>query len=106
MLYTDRNFSGKTIELDGNQFINCQFYDCRLIFSATAPVTFDECVFNECDWSFEGPADIMLSFLTALYHGLGVSGQNLVALIFDGIRDRTFIEQAMKQAAAARAGAA
>ena len=102
MLYRDRDFSGKTVELDGNQFVNCRFYDCKLMFFATAPVSFDQCVFNECDWSFEGPADIMLSFLTALYHGLGVSGQDLVELIFQGIRERSFIEQA----ATTRVGAA
>jgi hypothetical protein len=91
MLYTDREFIGQTVNLDGNRFVNCRFQDCQLVFYAYEPVSFDRCVFDECDWVFEGAADIMLSFLTALYHGLGKSGQDLVELIFDSVRNGSFV---------------
>lgn len=99
MLYTKRDFTG-TVELDGNQFVDCTFHDCKLVFYAYEPVMFDRCVFTECDWVFEGAADNMLSFLTALYHGLGVSGQNLVELIFKGVREGSFVAPARAQAVA------
>lgn len=99
MLFT-RDFKGETVQLDGNQFVGCTFYDCKLVFYAYEPVSFDRCVFHECDWVFEGAADIMLSFLTALYHGLGVSGQKLVELIFQGIREKTFVNEPPARAVA------
>lgn len=100
MLYTDRDFTTSTVDLDGNQFVNCRFYDCKLVFYAYEPVSFDRCVFTECAWVFEGAADNMLSFLTALYHGLGESGQSLVELIFKGVREETFVAQAPTHAVA------
>lgn len=90
MRYVDQHFKGETVELDGNHFVNCHFFDCKLVFHAYNPVSFDRCVFNECDWTFEGPAENMLDFLKALYHGLGPNGHSLVEVIFKGIQDGTF----------------
>ncbi len=90
MRYIKQSFSGEIVELDGNQFEDCTFTDCKLIFSALDRVSFNRCTFTECNWVFDGPAETTLSFLSDLYQGLGPEGRKLVELIVQGIRDREF----------------
>jgi hypothetical protein len=90
MRYADRQFRHETVELGGNQFENCTFTECKLLFSALERVYFTGCVFTQCDWAFDGPAENMLYFLFDLYHGLGPRGHTVVDLIFKGIQEGTF----------------
>jgi hypothetical protein len=89
MRIVDRTFIGSFVELDGNEFERCTFIQSKLVFSATASVSFESCVFDRCEWVFDGPAETMLFFLSALYRGLGPEGERLVEAIFESIRSGT-----------------
>jgi hypothetical protein len=39
MQFVKKSFSSERVQLDGNEFIRCQFEKATLIFSAKAPVT-------------------------------------------------------------------
>lgn len=79
-------FSGGRVQLDGNQFVDCHFEGVSLVFAGTAPVHFNGCHFVNVRWEFDGPAVLTLSFLAALYRGLGEGGRHLVEQIFEEIR--------------------
>ncbi len=82
-----RRFDNSSVEVDGNRFESCTFVRCRIIFSALDTVTFKDCIFDRCDWVFDGPAETTLTYLSALYRGLGPQGQELVEAVFQGIRE-------------------
>lgn len=83
----NETFSHTLIELDGKHFIQCQFLQCKLVFTAYETVAFDGCVFDQCDWVFDGPAETTLKFLSALYAGLRPQGELLVEEILNGVRN-------------------
>ena len=85
-------FRDETVEVDGTFFRGCQFYHCKIVFSGLKPVKFEECLFDSCDWVFNGPAANVLLYLSALYNGLGESGQDLVESIVESIRQGTVIQ--------------
>ena len=87
----DQVFERQPLEVDGTTFERCKFKECRIIFSAIDNVTFKDCTFIACNWVFDGPAETMLDYLSALYHGLGPAGPTLVEDIFQGIRDGSLI---------------
>ena len=60
------------IRLDGNEFIDCRFDDCTLVFGATAPVTLDGCTFGPgVRWAVDGPAALTCGFLRGLWQSGG-----------------------------------
>lgn len=79
-------FDQETVLVDGYHYHNCCFNQCKIVFRATEPVKFDGCVFNECIWEFDGPAENALLYLSALYNGLGEGGKELVEGVFESIR--------------------
>jgi hypothetical protein len=79
-------YKGVTVRLDGNHFRACTFQDCRLEFGGSDLVGMVECSFTDCVWAFVGPAANTLSFLSALYRGLGPEGAQLVERTFENIR--------------------
>jgi len=83
----NRQFREAVVELDGHHFINCQFIECQLVFSASETVAFDGCVFDRCGWVFDGAAERTLQFLAALYGGLRPEGEALVETVFGMIRE-------------------
>jgi len=84
--FENETFRGRTIEIDGNQYINCTFIKCRIVFTGFEEGVFDECKFIRCDWGFSGPAVSTLNYLAAIYNGLGENGQDMVEGIFESIR--------------------
>lgn len=85
--FADTSFQGGQVEVDNTTFTRCHFIRCQILYSATGPVTFNDCTFHECDWTFEGAAESTLYFLSALYRGLGGGGREVVETIFQAIRD-------------------
>jgi hypothetical protein len=83
---TDATFDGATENIDGKKYMRCTFTNCVLVFSGTAPVGLVDCVFKASRWEFAGAAATTLSFLRALYHGVGEGGQKLVEGTFESIR--------------------
>ena len=79
-------FTNETVFLDGNEYLNCTFTNCELIFSGTAGVTLQGINFNSCRWTFHGPAGTTINFMTALYQA-GVT--DMLEQTFENIRRGT-----------------
>ena len=85
--YVNETFTDEVFHIDGNSYVRCKFIRCRIIFSGEFGVSFKECSFVDCDWGFAGPAANTLRYLSALYQGLGHSGEDMVESIFGSIRN-------------------
>ncbi len=56
MIHVDRTFKNETVVLDGDQFNNCRFEFCKIIYRG-GPVQFTPPLqLTGCVWGFEGPA--------------------------------------------------
>lgn len=86
MLFEKEVFEDKQIQLDGNQYIGCTFRRCELKFSANASVDLQYCSFEKCKWTFIEAAALTVQFMTALYHGAGEGGKNLIEQTFKNIQ--------------------
>jgi hypothetical protein len=60
-------YTNERVVLDGNDYVNCTFTNCEVVFGGTASVTLNGVNFNDCRWTFEGPAGMTINFMTALY---------------------------------------
>ena len=67
MIAKDQTFSGMTICLDGGSFSNCKFVNCTVVVSGVLPVVLENPHFQDCRWSFIGPAATTVSFMAAMY---------------------------------------
>lgn len=86
MRHQDETFIGDPIELGENQFINCTFDDCRLIYDGSPGARIENCSFDQTRLELTGEAGNTLSFLQNIYHGFGEDGQAVVENLFDQIR--------------------
>lgn len=63
-LVEGQTITGRRVVVDGNQYINCLFIDCELVYRG------GECKFQSatrsCSWFFEGPARNTIRILRAL----------------------------------------
>jgi hypothetical protein len=59
------------IHLDGNDYTNCIFRRCRLIYSGGSLPTLHLATFKECEWELAEQAGRVLVLLRAL-HSLGL----------------------------------
>ncbi len=85
MKFEDQAFDSQDVLLDGNEYINCTFNGCKIIFQGVKNIGLANPTFNACQWSFDGPAGNTLAFLAMIYSG-GGDGQKLVETVFAGIR--------------------
>ena len=49
-------FNLETVPLDDEVFTDCEFRDCRMVYSGGKPPVFDNCRFDACDWRFDDAA--------------------------------------------------
>jgi hypothetical protein len=84
-MIANQKFFKQDVLIDGQKFFNCQFIQSRIVFRATAPVQFDKCVFTECEWVFDGPAENTLRFMSALATSLGDEARTMVINMLNGI---------------------
>ena len=80
------SYENVTVQLDNSEFIRCTFQNCRFVFGGTGPVSMVECEYLGVLREFAGPAQNTLTFLRAMYHGMGEGGPKLVEGTFDEIR--------------------
>jgi len=64
-------YNHETVSLDGEQFSDCEFRDCRLTYAGGKAPTFDNCKIVDCEWKFEGPAEQTLAHLKAVWNAGG-----------------------------------
>ena len=84
--HVGERFTEQRVVLDGEEFRQCAFTRCRVIYRATTPASIPGSTFEACGYEFEGPAANTMHFLRTLYHGMGPQGRRLVEEVFDGIR--------------------
>jgi len=82
--HDSEDFEGRTLELDGNEYFNCTFIRCRLVYRGGRPPTLQTCRFDRCSWEFEDAAGRTLEFLRGLYHGMHAAGRELVEKTLKG----------------------
>ena len=66
-LHEGAAFTNERVVLDGNEYRNCTFTNCEIVFNATAPVSLQGINFISCQWTFDGPAGLTINFMTSLY---------------------------------------
>ncbi len=67
-------FNHETVQLDGEHFADCEFRQCRMVYTGETPPTFEDCRFIDCDWKFEGAAGRTLVHLKRVW-GAGGKAQ-------------------------------
>lgn len=60
-------FNHETVALDGEQFSDCEFRDCRLVYAGGEPPLFEGCRFDSCEWKFEHAAARTLAHLKLVW---------------------------------------
>ena len=60
-------FNHETVVLDGERFSDCEFQDCRLVYSGGEVPNFANCRFVGCEWKFEDAALRTLAHLRAVW---------------------------------------
>jgi hypothetical protein len=61
--FSDENFEGQTVELDGNTYIRCNFIGCTIVYSGGGIPKLQHCDFSNETWRFEGAAERTLILL-------------------------------------------
>src|SRR5262245_23133366 len=62
-------FENESVDLDGNEFIDCTFLNCTLHYRGGALPMIIGCSFDRPTFDFRGAAENTKAFLTALLHG-------------------------------------
>lgn len=84
--FIDSKFVGGVVDIDGHVFVNVTFERCEVRYSGGSIAQFDGCVFDGCTLGLGGSAANTISYLTAIYGGLGDWGKGSVELLFDQVR--------------------
>jgi hypothetical protein len=79
-------FDGGVVDVDGNDYTDCQFTGCTIRYSGGGPIKMDSCKFEDCQFALDGAAANTISYLTGLHQGLGETGRDLVERLFEQIR--------------------
>ncbi|MDQ3656687.1 MAG: hypothetical protein M3457_16635 [Chloroflexota bacterium] len=90
--FVDRKFEDEFLYVDLASFVRCTFIKCELTYSGGGAADFEDCIFEDCSWTFEGAAVRTIDFLATVYRRTGTTGQDLVEGIFDSIRNSPVID--------------
>ena len=74
MKYTAEKFNADNVTVDFNEYVDCEFNTCEIIFKGGNLPVFDHCVFSNCRFSLIENADNTLGYLSFLYQNLAGSG--------------------------------
>jgi len=88
----DRIYENRRLTVDGGRFIRCRFVQSKIIYDATAEVSFEECSFEGCDWVFQNAADRTLRYLSMLIHQGGVEGNAVVGATIRALENEPEME--------------
>jgi hypothetical protein len=85
--YQDQALGHQTVVLDGNEYIDCQFESCQLIYKGGELPRLNRCQFVRCSWHLEDAAQRTIRFLRSIYHS-GPGGRELVEDTLKHVRVR------------------
>ncbi len=60
-------FNHETVNLDGEDYADCTFQSCRMVYSGGKAPSFSNCQFQDCDWKFEDAAARTLAHLKGIW---------------------------------------
>ena len=66
MKYENTRFTNTRITLDENEFFNCQFENCELLYNGATPPKLSNNSFNNFKIVFSGPAANTIAFVKAM----------------------------------------
>ena len=66
-MQTSTIFNHETVHLDGEEFSECEFRGCRMVYSGGETPTFSDCRFDGCEWKFEDAAARTLAHLKVVW---------------------------------------
>ncbi|MEZ6969595.1 hypothetical protein ACB040_10005 [Aeromonas sp. S11(2024)] len=84
--FNNCTFDNTTVRLDNIEYKGCVFKSCIIEYAGQGPISLDSCDFNNCQWTLVGSAQNTMQFLSAMYHGMGEFGQQMVEATFNQIR--------------------
>lgn len=65
--FNKKVFKDDLIFLDGKEFLDCEFYNCQLVFSGFEMPIIKGCIIDGCDWRLSGPAQNTLIFFREIH---------------------------------------
>lgn len=86
MRYDNKSFFRERVVVDGNEYRGCTFSNCQLIYRAEEMFILVDCLVQNPQWVFDGPAANTIKFLMEAYHKMGEPGVRLVEETFNNIR--------------------
>jgi hypothetical protein len=72
-----RRVENELIMLDYAEFVDTEFFQCRLVYKGGRPPSMKGCDFIECEFIFEDAAENTLQFISSIARG-AVSGRDFV----------------------------
>ena len=66
MKYDGKTFTNERVTLDDNEFFNCKFNSCTLVYHGSAPPQLSDDSFHNVKFVFNGPAANTIAFLKAM----------------------------------------
>lgn len=87
-VYRGDRFEDQQVRLNGNEFYNCNFVNCQLVFDANGALTLDGCGFDNPRFLLDGSAADTINFLMNIYHtGGDGTGKQYVEDLFQAMRN-------------------
>jgi hypothetical protein len=77
-----KTFTTSRVRMDNEEFHNCRFERCVMVYAGAGGVVMDHCSFNDCRFEFEGAAGNTVKMMSALYQ----LSSDLIERTFDNIR--------------------
>ncbi|CAJ1838842.1 hypothetical protein [Aeromonas dhakensis] len=88
---TNKKFGVEIVELDGKEFLNCEFHGSIIKFKGTGPVGLNHIVFNDVRWVMEAPAGNALQLLGALYQTGDPTMIKMVEATFENVKSKQIV---------------
>ena len=85
--HKDQRLANDTVILDGSEFVNCEFDNCKMVYRGGEMPRLQHCRFARCTWHLEDAAQRSVLFLRSIYHS-GQGGRELVEETLRHIRMR------------------
>lgn len=74
MKYTGKKFDGANVTLDFNEYVDCEFSGCEMIYKGGNLPVFENCNFSQCRFSLVEKAQNTLDYLAFLYQNMAETG--------------------------------
>ncbi len=83
-----QKFESVSVDIDGTEFIDCEFDRCTLVYSGGGLFIFDNSPIDSCTLTLEGPAENTLFALSSMYNsGMAEVVERLIAMVRNPLGD-------------------